>query len=103
MHKTNAGYLCPKYCGACGSPYPWMKERLDTALDLLRHDDNLTEEDRISLWGDLQLVMSDPMADYAPAKKKLIEIKLKKASTYVREFILDLMAKTIAEMIKDPS
>ena len=80
--------------------YPWMRERLDTALDLLRHDDELTEDDRNSLWSDLQLVMSDPNADLVPAKRKLIEIKLKKASRYAREIILDVIAKIVAERMK---
>jgi hypothetical protein len=79
-----------------------MEERLNTALDLLHHDDRLTEEDRNDLWEDLKYVMSDPKADLVPAKRKLIEIKLKGASEYVKVLILELMAKTMAEMIKHP-
>jgi hypothetical protein len=77
-----------------------MKDRLTTARELLRHDDKLTLEDRNELWDLLQYVMSDPKADLVPAKKKLIEIKLGKATPYVREAILDLSAKIAAEMIK---
>jgi hypothetical protein len=44
--------------------------------------------------------MSDPKADLVPAKRKLIDIKLGKATGYVRETILDLIAKTIAEISK---
>jgi hypothetical protein len=71
---------------------------LRTARELLNHDDKLTEDDRQSLWPDLQYVMSNPKADLAPAKRKLIDIKLGKATGWVREAILDLTAKTITEM-----
>jgi len=77
-----------------------MEERLTTARELLRHDDKLTQEDRQALWSDLQYVMSDPKSDLVPAKKKLVEIMLGKASPYVRDAILDLIAKTFAEMAK---
>ena len=69
-----------------------------TARALLNHDDKLTEDDRQALWPDLQYVMSNPKADLAPAKRKLIDIKLGKATEWVREAILDLTAKTIVEI-----
>lgn len=90
----------PSFCHACGRAYPWLEERLKTARELLDHDDQLTEDDRQSLWPDLQYVMSNPKSDLVPAKKKLIDIKLGKAQGWVREAILDLTAKTIAEMAK---
>jgi hypothetical protein len=74
-----------------------MEERLRTARELLRHDDKLTLADRNELWDLLQYVMSDPKADLVPAKKKLIEIKLGKATGYVRDAVLDLMAKIVVE------
>lgn len=93
-------YSRPQYCHGCGHPYPWMEDRLQTARELLYHDDKLTMDDRIKLWNDLQYVMSDPKADLVPSKKKLIEIRLGKATEYVREIILDLIAKTTAEVLK---
>ena len=93
-------YSRPQFCRKCGRPFPWMAERLQTANDLLQHDDQLTLDDRNSLWSDLQYVMSDPKADLVPAKKRLIDIKLGKATQYVREAILDLLAKTTAEVLK---
>lgn len=93
-------YQRPQFCHACGRPYPWMQKRLDTALDLLRHDDHLSLEDRESLWGDLRFVMSNPKADLVPAKTKLVEIKLKNASLLVKETVMELVAKTTAEFLK---
>ena len=53
-----------------------------------------------SLWPDLQFVMSNPKADTAPAKRKLLDIKLGKASGWVKDAVIDLIAKTAAEVIK---
>ena len=99
-YQSVAAYPRPQFCHKCGAPYPWMEDILNTARQLLHHDDKLTQEDRISLWGDLQYVMSDPRGTHVPARKKLIEFNLKKATETVREAILDLMAKTAAEMTK---
>jgi hypothetical protein len=98
--RRPASYSRPQYCHACGRPYPWMEDRLQTARELLYHDEKLTMDDRTKLFEELQYVMSDPMGGLAPAKKKLIEIRLGKATGYVREFILDLLAKTAVEATK---
>jgi len=100
IYQPATDYQRPSFCHACGRPYPWLEERLRTARELLDHDDKLTEDDRQSLWPDLQYVMSNPKADLVPAKRKLIDFKLGKATDWVREAVLDLTAKTIAEMAK---
>jgi hypothetical protein len=94
------GYDAPAYCHNCGKPYPWMKDRLDTAKELLYHDDKLDGTDREKLWGLLQYVMSDPKADMVPAKRKLFNIGLEKALPATREFFLDLLAKMAVEAAK---
>jgi hypothetical protein len=93
-------YFRPRFCHGCGHPYPWMEDLLRTAHELLEHDDKLSLDDRKNLWDDLQYVMSDPKADLVPAKRKLIDIRLEKATAYVREAILDLLAKTAVELLK---
>jgi len=98
IYQPATTYQRPLFCHACGRAYPWLEERLRTARALLNHDDKLNEDDRQALWPDLQYVMSNPKADLAPAKRKLIDIKLGKATEWVREAILDLTAKTIVEI-----
>jgi hypothetical protein len=99
-YTDTSRYVRPQFCHGCGHPYPWMEERLRTARELLDNDDKLSEQDRQSLWGDLQYVMSTPKADLAPAKRKLIEIKLASATGAIREAVMELLAKTAAEMMK---
>lgn len=90
----------PAFCHNCGKPYPWMEDRLQTAKELLYHDDKLSLEEREKLWGLLQYVMSDPKSDMVPAKKKLFEIGIAKAAAGTRDVLLDLLAKYAAEMSK---
>ena len=77
-----------------------MDDKLRTAHDLLFHDDQLTYEERKELWGLLSYVMSSPKADLAPAKSKLISIKIQKAAAPIKDFVTDLLAKYAAEMSK---
>jgi len=77
-----------------------MEDRLQTAKELLDHDDKLSLEEREKLWGLLQYVMSDPKSDLVPAKKKLIEISLAKAAAATQDFVTTLLAKYAAEMSK---
>jgi hypothetical protein len=93
-------YQLPLHCHGCGRAYPWMQDRLETARELLEHDDRLSLDERNQLWGLLQYVMSDPKADLVPAKRKLIEIKLGKAAQATREVLLDFLAKVAAESLK---
>jgi hypothetical protein len=101
QHKTT--YAFPRFCHGCGRPYPWMDEKLRTARELLYRDDVLTVDEKNSLWDDLQYVMSDPKADLVPAKRKLIDLKLKGATELVRQTFTELIAKTLAEVFKPKS
>jgi len=94
------GYDAPYFCHACGTAYPWMQDRLQTARELLYHDDKLLLEEREKLWDLLQYVLSDPKSDLVPAKKKLIDINLGKATAATREFVENIIAKYAAEMSK---
>jgi hypothetical protein len=93
-------YECPSFCHGCGHPYPWMEDKLRTARDLLFHDDQLSYEERTELWGLLRYVMSSPKAELAPAKSKLIAIRIQKAAAPIKDFVTDLLAKYAAEMSK---
>lgn len=99
VYLTSA-YVRPSFCYTCARPYPWTQDRLQTARELLYHDDKLTEEDREKLWSLLKDVMSSPKDDLAPAKRKLIDINLGKAGQVTRDIITDLIAKTIAEIVR---
>lgn len=78
-----------------------MQDRLNTARELLYHDDKLTQNGREQLADLLIYVMSNPKGELTAAKKKLIEVNfLPKAAAATREFVLDLMAKLAKEMMQ---
>lgn len=100
VRTSVAAYRRPQYCHRCGHPYPWTEHLMMTARELIEHDNKLSPDDQEKVWERLKDVMADPRDLLVPAKRKLIEIALEKASHTVREFVLDLIAKTIAEMAK---
>lgn len=100
VRTSVAAYRRPQYCHRCGHPYPWTEHSMKVARELIEHDNKLSPEDREKVWEGLKDVMADPRDALVPAKRKLIGITLEKASQFVREFVLDLLAKTITEMAK---
>ena len=99
-HAAIHTYRRPDFCHKCGSPYPWMKETMDTARELLYHDEKLSIDEKNKLWGQLKYVMSDPKSTLVPAKRKLIEFDLAKAASVTREFVLDAIARIAVEAAK---
>lgn len=95
-------YPLPFFCYAseCGLPYPWMQDKLGTAHELLHDNNNLSFAELDELWELLRFVMSDPNSEWAPAKTKLITMKLAKVNKESREFLLDFTAKVAAEVAK---
>ncbi len=87
-------------CDRQGTHIQPLAVRLQTARELLWNDDKLSIDERESLWGLLQYVMSDPKSDLVPAKRKRIDIKLGGAVAPTREFIENIIAKSIAETLK---
>jgi hypothetical protein len=101
-HSRVRHYELPFFCHApeCGLAYPWMQDRLETARELLFDIENLSLEERDELWDLLNFVMSDPKSHFAPAKTKLICIKLANVSKASREAVLGFTAKVAAEVMR---
>jgi hypothetical protein len=100
MKSSGANYECPSFCHRCGTAYPWMEDKLKIAKDLLFHDDKLTFEDKKEVWDLLKYVMSNPKAELAKGKSKLVMIKVQKATEPIKDFVADVIAKYAAEMSK---
>ena len=49
----------------------------------------------------MQYVMSNPKAELAKGKSKLLAIRIQQAAEPIKEFVADLLAKYAAEMSKD--
>ncbi len=101
-HSPAQDYELPFFCHApeCGLAYPWMEDKLDTARELLYDNNNLSRGELDELWELLKFVICNPKSDWAPAKTKLVAIKLATVNKASREFLLDFTAKVTAEVAK---
>jgi len=99
-YSDPTSYVRPEFCHGCGLAYPWMETTLKTVRELLDHDKKLTADERDSIFGVFRDVLSDPKGEHVAAKKKLLDIKLEKAAAYGRELIVEIIAKTTAEVLK---
>ena len=62
----------PSFCRNCGTPFPWMEERLSTARELLYHIEGLSIDEKNDLWNLLSYVLSTN-SDLLKAKEVYFE------------------------------
>jgi hypothetical protein len=98
-HNVNVGFRAmeepPAFCHACGKPYPWTAEGIDSARALAEELEGLNEADRIAIASTIEdLVVESPRTSVAVLRfKKLIA----RATGPARELLLDLIAKIAVE------
>lgn len=91
-------YDRPSYCIDCGTPYPWIKQRIDAALELADIVDEFTDEDRRILAGSLDdLVTETPKTQVSALKVKKV---LSKASGHIVGAFRDIMVDVMSETVK---
>ena len=49
----------PSFCHDCGEPYPWTREKLQAAADLIDRIKRLSQEERAALKTELGEIMTD--------------------------------------------
>jgi hypothetical protein len=52
-------YQPPKYCGECGTPFPWTEKALSAAKEYIDDLDQLDAEETVSLKGTFDDLTSD--------------------------------------------
>jgi hypothetical protein len=71
------GYTPPRFCHACGKPYPWVQHKLDAAKEMADELEGLSAEDRERLKQSLEdLTRDTPKTDTAILKYKMIAKKV---------------------------
>jgi hypothetical protein len=91
----------PKFCHACGEPYPWQAEKLATAKALADEFDELSSEEREKLKGSLdELVIDSPRTELAVARFKKIMAKLGKGSVeMMKQITIELVTEAAKKKI----
>src|SRR5260370_12982327 len=88
------------FCEKCGNPFPWTEDKLNTARELLYHLEDLSNDEKNSLWELLSYVLSTDSELLKP-KAILFREKLKKAgkqlSSEAKDALYTIVAKAVAE------
>jgi len=95
------GYDSPKYCYQCGNPFPWTKESIESANQIIELDEKLSaaeKEDFKSILPDL--ISETPKTSVATMKAKRYTKQLgTSASMAIRKFIIDWTCEFVKESL----
>ncbi|MDR5729006.1 MAG: DUF2321 domain-containing protein [Terriglobia bacterium] len=92
----------PRYCGACGKPYPWTEATLTAAKEYTQELEELTAEDKAALIATFDdLVADTPRTELAAHRfKKLIRKSGPVAGEFLRKMIVDIASETAVKLLK---
>ncbi len=89
-------FALPRFCHACGKPYPWIQTKLDAANELVEELDDLGDDDRAILKKSLlELVQDSPKTEVAAlrVKKTLRKAGAAGVETF-RSILVDVLSET---------
>jgi hypothetical protein len=67
----------PLYCHDCGKPYPWTRSIIDTAIELISEEDDLTEEEKGKISSSLvDIISHTPRTPLAAIRVKKVFDKM---------------------------
>jgi hypothetical protein len=93
--------FAPKHCYNCGSPYPWLKEKLLAAKELADEIEELNEEDREKLKTSIDdLIIDSPRTELAAIRfKKILPKAGKEIANGMRGIIVDIVSESAKKLI----
>jgi hypothetical protein len=91
--------VVPLYCLACGEPYPWTKNKIINAIQILIEFGDLEDKEKETIEQDVENIAKDvPEAELSALRIKRIW-KRGKAVGY--EAIMEFASRTAAKILKD--
>jgi len=91
-------YTPPKYCGACGKPFPWTETTLSELREFAKTVDGLSDEDRKSLEEAIDdLARDTPRTERAALTVRLLVPKLSQEAWSAMRAILVSVATEAAK------
>lgn len=89
----------PSYCPNCGQPYPWTKNKIVTAIQILTEFGDLEDKEKETIEQDVENIAKDvPEAELSARRIKRIWER-GKAVGY--EAIMEFASRTAAKILKD--
>jgi hypothetical protein len=94
----------PAYCPDCGEAFPWTKEKLKAAHDLIEELDELTRDEKARLNESIsELAHDSAQTPVAVTRIKKIALKIGKGSwTLLEKIITDVASDTVKKTIGLP-
>lgn len=91
----------PRFCEACGNPYPWTQAKMKAAQYLVSVVDNLNEEERNELRNSVDDIVKDTAQTTIAATrfKKLIKKAGKGATEGFKNILTDIISEAAKKMI----
>lgn len=94
----NRPYNAPAFCYSCSSPFPWTKQLIDNAVELIALDSNLDVSTKEIIKNSLpDIVVETPTTPVAIAKYKTY---MKSASLFVRDGMYNLLVDVVSDTVK---
>jgi hypothetical protein len=92
--------VVPSFCSNCGEPYPWTKNKIVTAIQILMEFGKLDEKEKETIEQDINNIVRDiPQAELSAMRIKRIWEKCSKAGY---EIIMEFASRTAAKVLKNP-
>ncbi len=90
----------PSYCLNCGKPYPWTKNKISTAIQILTEFGNLDEKEKENIEQDINNVARDvPQTELSAMRIKRIWEKYGRVGY---EIIMEFASRTASKILKNP-
>lgn len=88
----------PSYCLNCSKPYPWTKNKIETAIQILTEYGKLDEQEKKTIEQDINNIAKDvPQAELSAMRIKRI---WEKCSSAGYEIIMEFASRTAAKILK---
>jgi hypothetical protein len=98
-------YEPPAHCHNCGNEFPWTGRKIDSAVDLLEVDGNLSTAEIQQFRNDLEELTKDSLKTQAASlrfKKAMAKVGTSIASS-VREIVVDVLSEAARKAIWGPN
>jgi hypothetical protein len=96
-------YEPPTYCFNCGNPYPWTERKISGALELIKEEGELSNEEYQQFEKDLvELTKDSPKVQVASVRFKKVMGKVGNSiATGVREIVVDILSEAAKKALWD--
>lgn len=102
---TDYPFLVPNYCCECGEPFPWLTSKLDAAIELVRLEEALDEEETSKFKEYILDISKDTPSSKVSAIQlgKMLKRFSKTVAGEIRAVSIEIASEAIKKILTDPS